>query len=310
MEVYLKNVLNFFQGKWLDLPLDQALFKIPGLKFYSVNDDIIINGTYSKSKPKVESYIKRESFPLGKEFWIHPLKLLGTSRFDIMVKYLYAKHYLENDEFERYKTCYYEHIKGWNNFYEGEPLKIGPQAFFESFHELIHNLQENGFDSSAEAVPISNCGTVQNGSHRVGTCLALDIPIKVKVTSISKPTIKKGVSRGRKEFLRLSESTMNNFIYEYVKLKPKTYALACKPTHSSPEFLEELLTTIAQHVDVVYSFIDSPYFQEEGYFYVFESDDKDLENELIRKLSDRKDFSKIQLFSHEETVEKMATRME
>lgn len=285
----MKKMLHFLDQNWPNLPLDQIVFHVPSLECYSVNKDILINGIYTNSKEnsskKLTFYGQRDCYPLKSEFWIDPIKLLHTERLDIIVKYLYAKSLIENKEIEINKKYYLEHIKGWNNFYEGAPLKIGTNAFLNSFQQLIHSLQVHGYKNSEEPVPINSSGSVLNGSHRVGACMALHIPIKVKVIEKSSNAIRKCFAQHMRKEHQVSKEAIDYFVTQYVLLKPNTYAIKCFQAK------DNLFDLISCYVDVI------DYHESEG-LYIIESEDAIMIEKVIKAL-ESKDVEPL-LLSHQE----------
>ncbi len=286
----MRKILNFFQKNWLNLPLDQAIFQVPDLNLYTVNKDIIINGLFlaKNMEKRPDNYITRENYSLGDEFWIDPAKLLSVDRFDILIKYLYTKHYLENTDLEKYRNYYLEHIKGWNNFYEGYPLKVGPKAFLNDFHKMIHSLQSKGYDPTAEAVPINNMGDILNGAHRVGICLALGIPLKVKVVSVLQNKMRESFAHDMSLYHQVSDGTMNHLVCEYVAIKSNTYALI------NAGNCEEGYLAISQYVDVVYFYEALPMLGQAKNLYIIEVEDQAMMDRLAEEMK---------VLNHEETIE-------
>lgn len=258
----MNKLLRYFDKKWPNLPLDQVAISLKTLRKYSVNKDIIINGLYPKNKKKksLEGFFHRKQYPLGKEFWIDPIDLLTNSRLDVIVKYLYAKSILTGDNLELVKRCYLEHIRGWNNFYEGEPLKIGTDTFLNSFENLIKNLKKNGYKEFASPVPIDTTGQIINGSHRVGACLALNIPVKVKVVKEkSSSQIRSSFTNKMRNSHGLSKETVDYFVSEYIFLKPNTYILEVKG------YTEEEYDLISRYIDIIDVQGECFYIESENY---------------------------------------------
>ncbi len=267
----MRKMIDFFKNGWPNLPLDQVIFHVPYPKLYSVNKDIFFDRVFQKKRSeKITTFFKRKEYPLNKEFWIDPKKLVTTSRLDIVAKYLYAKSLLEGQEIDRNKKYYLEHIKGWNNYYEGAPLKIGSHAFLNSFHKLIRNMKEQGFCSSADPVPINSVGEIQNGAHRVAACLALNIPIKVKVVRKSSSLSTRGCfATQMRESYQLSEEAISHFVSGYIQLKkPYIYLLKCSSNS------KQLQKFISKFVDVVDQKEDT---------YIVESKKRRLISQLVEK---------------------------
>jgi glycosyltransferase involved in cell wall biosynthesis len=125
-----------------------------------------------------ESYGKRN-------FAIEPNVVLAydifikNSRFDIIYKILYIlskKKTSGTQEF--YRRVYLEHIRAFNNFYELEPPKYSPEAFVDSFDELIDSIETNGYNGMP--IPIRANGNLANAAHRLACCVVKNIDVSVE----------------------------------------------------------------------------------------------------------------------------------
>jgi hypothetical protein len=115
-------------------------------------------------------------------FLANPIDLIGPSRLDIVVKYLYAKAYLMGDLTPEIKKLYRDHIEFRTNGIEP------PDLFGESTHKhnlddyeshflaLINSLVKNSFDTRY-AIPITRNNNLGNGAHRLAASLALNIDV-------------------------------------------------------------------------------------------------------------------------------------
>ena len=70
-----------------------------------------------------------------------PKDLLTHKRFDVPIKYMYASNLFS----EYYQNAYKEHLRVWNNFYEGEPRKSGFEDFDNAFKSIINNVVDSQF---------------------------------------------------------------------------------------------------------------------------------------------------------------------
>lgn len=252
----MKKVINYFKKNGITSAYDRCLFQIPHLKAYSPHVDIITNDYKSGRKnvlanSEEEIFFERKDYRIGEEFWIEPVELLCMSRFDVMAKYIYAKYYLNKHATNWHVSLYKNHIGKWNNFYEGDPVKVGFKDFRDSFHRLIHNLQEEGFRLDAEPVPINNRGILINGSHRVGTCLALNIPVRVKVVSATPKKRFKSFAFTLRDGHDLDTKFLDHMAYEYAKLKKNAYIVCAFP--SIGDRFDTVEQVLSQYGDIVYS---------------------------------------------------------
>ena len=252
----MRKLYKHLTSKWANLPLDQAFFKLPNVRYYCLNRDVITNAYEEKIHNPIsyvddEILVERPDFTVGDEFWIEPEKLLVNARFDVMAKYLYARSKLNGYETDWHEKLYREHIGKWNNFYEGEPLKIGFDGFRDSFDQLIASLSKKGFEQHFEPVPINSRGVIVNGSHRVGTCLALGIPVRVKVAyqtmSLKRPIFSETMRMSH----HVEEKYLDCMAYEYAKLKENTYIVCLfPPAFQNRDVAEKVLK---KYGDIVYS---------------------------------------------------------
>lgn len=112
----------------------------------------------------------------------NPLIYLNSSRLDLVIKYIYAKSYLENNLTDEIRNLYVKHIEKRTGGVEpidifGTPTyKYNIKDYENSFVALIESLKENGFDSS-EPIPYHSNGIIGNGAHRIGASIALGLNV-------------------------------------------------------------------------------------------------------------------------------------
>lgn len=143
--------------------------------------------------------------------------LLTQKRFDLIFKYVYAKHPCAYTRF-----AYLESIRAFNGFYElnpsdGEP-KNSAEDFINSFDRLICSLKKDGFSSSKEAIPIGQNGELSDGAHRLAASAALGLEVETTTDEYNEwyP-----YAFFRKN--QMVEDVMDFGALEYVKLNPNAY---------------------------------------------------------------------------------------
>jgi len=118
---------------------------------------------------------------------ISPFSLDLSSRFDIIVKTIYAIELLEKGVVSDFTTdMYLQHLKVWNTFkepctfdqkdwFDAKPCikKASANDFKTSFEKTIQSLKDSGFDNSKSIVPVTKNLFPLNGAHRIATALAL-----------------------------------------------------------------------------------------------------------------------------------------
>lgn len=115
--------------------------------------------------------------------WLNPRDLCLSGRFDIFIKYLYARALVNGMPSEFHKRAYHDHLRVLNGHVEldeyGKPCKVGRARFLQEFENVVRSIESDGF-STAHPVPISANGSIMNGAHRVAACMALNRPIYVQ----------------------------------------------------------------------------------------------------------------------------------
>ena len=102
-----------------------------------------------------------------------PTNFLIASRFDIIVKIIYAYFYLKNDKIvpQIFQDAYTEHLLVWNHFQEDK--KNSQTDFIYAFHRVIESIKANGFVSEYGRIPVYANGFPVNGAHRIAAAVAL-----------------------------------------------------------------------------------------------------------------------------------------
>jgi len=106
---------------------------------------------------------------------IKAYKLLTHTRLDIAFKLLYLKMLEFNVTFA--KKIYREHIRAFSlgKFTEpGNDNKNSIEKFIEDFNVTFKSIKTDGFDSSKTLIPLSQNGSIANGSHRIASAIFLD----------------------------------------------------------------------------------------------------------------------------------------
>ncbi len=114
-------------------------------------------------------------------------ELINKKRLDLVVKYLYAKEFLERENnyysTSVYKDLYIRHILMRNMGIEPQREyekndKISVDKFCDDFEKLIISVKENGYDKNYP-VYINKNGLPENGAHRIAVSALLNKEIPV-----------------------------------------------------------------------------------------------------------------------------------
>ena len=228
-ETGMRKILRYFEHHWNNLPYDQVLFKIPSLRIFGPHQDAITNH-YSREKLAVKTpekiQRKQNTYTIGEEFWIDPKQLLSFDRMDIIPKYIYAKYQVNHYNTSWHIDMYRSHLEKWVQCYNTRPLKIGFKDFKDAFDSLIESMQTRGFNTEY-TLGINRQNIPWNGAHRTGTCIALGIPIKVKVME-NRPSQDITMDAFRNAY-HLEEDYLDHMALEYAKLNKNTFVVCLYP---------------------------------------------------------------------------------
>jgi hypothetical protein len=111
----------------------------------------------------------------------HPADLT-TRRFDVHIKYLYAKALEDGEDLELFRSIYREHLRVWNGFREIHPSKHSFEDFDKSFKAILKSIRKFGFSPRISLVPVSEAGWYPvNGAHRIAAAMLYDQPVYCRV---------------------------------------------------------------------------------------------------------------------------------
>lgn len=142
-------------------------------------------------------------------------------RFDLIFKYLYAKR-----PCAYHRAAYLEHIRAFNGFFELNPSDGKPKNtaddFINSFDALILRLKTDGYADTLVPIPLGTNGEIQDGAHRLATCVAMGIEPKIEDDTHEPDEIY--------DYRFFRKKQMDPFIMdygalEYVKLNPNAHVV-------------------------------------------------------------------------------------
>ena len=158
-------------------------------------------------------------------FKTNPLNLVCPRRFDLMAKYIYAKHRELNVKSMCGTKIYANHLRVWNGFHEKYPPKNSLEDFLNSFDELLDSVK-NATEGRDIYVNLDKTETLCNGAHRTVACLLYNrIPF---CNQYDVDGLKITADFFRKH--RLEEKYLDAMALEYCKLKNNTYVMTVFPS--------------------------------------------------------------------------------
>ncbi len=178
-----------------------------------------------------------------------PTQLLTSSRFDVLAKFLYVKHYANRDASNRWIDLYLEHIKVFNGFVENDGSgKVGAESFLDSFNSLIESFEHDGISDEC-IIPRGEGGEILDGAHRLAC--ALHFGLKVDVVDVEFSSDAFCFNQDYFQERGMSDTYLDEMALEYAKLKPKhTYMVSVWPRVAGEE--EQLRGILGRYGSIVY----------------------------------------------------------
>ncbi|MCH8519517.1 MAG: hypothetical protein LAT82_02060 [Nanoarchaeota archaeon] len=105
------------------------------------------------------------------------MNYFDETRLDVIIKYLYVKAYVENNNYQYYKNLYINSIKLINGGIEDDKSSV--DNFLEKFNTLIDSIQKKGFDKNFP-IPVGENNIILNGAHRLAVCMYFNIEPKIE----------------------------------------------------------------------------------------------------------------------------------
>ena len=179
-----------------------------------------------------------------------PIDLISHYRFDVIIKYLYARAMVNKYQCSFFENAYKEHLRVWNNFIEYDnPSKNSFEAFNLEFKKIISSFLDQGFLSNKSQIPVHQGKYILNGSHRLAAALACDADVFTK-TGI--PVVDGQLDCSYKMFqkLNLGLQYFDVASIEYAKLKKNSYLIFIFP--SAVGLRSELESIIHKNGNIFY----------------------------------------------------------
>lgn len=160
------------------------------------------------------------------------IKCLTSLRFDLAFKLLYLEMRDKNAQFS--KRIYQEHIRAFSlgKFAEpGNAEKNSIKKYLTEFNNIFKDIEYNGFDSKKSLVPMSNAGTILNGSHRVASAIILKERVKNIMLNRTCPVYDYDFFYKR----NVPESTLDAVATKFIEYAENTYIAFIWPTAQGRE---------------------------------------------------------------------------
>jgi GT2 family glycosyltransferase len=204
-----------------------------------------------KVRPNIITLIEPSSKMIAKA---PPDRVLTSNRFDLIAKYIYAKHHELKIDSQWALRLYVEHLRVLNGWVEPDGTgKKGIEAFLEAFHSILKSIRTFGFDEGLSLIPIGRDNIILDGSHRVAACLLYrkeftglfcDIPAYVYNHQFFR-SYTKHVKTG------LGAPWTDAMALEYCRLKQNIYIVTVFPAAQGQE--EQIQRILRENGEIVYS---------------------------------------------------------
>lgn len=181
----------------------------------------------------------------------NPNELITHTRFDVIIKYMYAKSVLKGYQTSFYKELYKAHLKCWNNFKEyNNPDKNTFEKFNDIFIKLINDINNDGFDPNISSIVLQNNKFLLNGSHRLAAALATQRDIHYRDGLDGRDG---QLDCGYNMFidLQLDKHYMDLTAIEYAKLKSNSLVVCLFPICNTE--MEAVIRVISNYANIFYS---------------------------------------------------------
>ena len=162
-------------------------------------------------------------------FNIPSQNLISHTRFDLIIKLLFAKSILSGHKTKFYRDMYMHHLEIWNGFKEyNNNNKNTYEKFEDCFLDLIKNIGDCDFDKNISTIPVIDKKFILNGSHRVAAAIAHDKEVWCN-EGINGRDGQLDCSYNFFKKLGFNETYMDQTAIEYCKLQPNTYVVCMFP---------------------------------------------------------------------------------
>lgn len=181
---------------------------------------------------------------------INPTNLITHTRFDVIIKYMYAKAIKEGYNTPYFHEIYKEHLRLWNGFKEYDNLeKNSFEAFDKTFKTLIKNISKDGFNCNISKIPVYENKFPLNGAHRLASALACNQSV---CTTNGVNGVDGQLDCGYKFFqsLGLNESISDRTAIEYTKLKSNTRMVFIFPAANGE--IVDVINILKKYSRIVY----------------------------------------------------------
>jgi hypothetical protein len=162
------------------------------------------------------------------------VELLTPNRLDIVARIPFAKALISGSGTNWGLHVYRQYLQFMSKGQYGEDFKFSQSDYIQEFCALVKSINVNGFKEEFGFIPLVN-GEVNNGAHRVATCIALNLQVSCQAVN-GNPEIQNYAelqNRGIPEYL------LDYLVLEYVKLKDSARAFVL--LDSTEETLRKML---------------------------------------------------------------------
>jgi FkbM family methyltransferase len=180
---------------------------------------------------------------------VDPLELVTPARFDLAIKYLYARHRELGVQSSWARELYHAHIRAFSggSCREGDGTKQNIEDYFRAFDSLLDDVKARGFDPARSLVPVAAGHVLIDGAHRAAACLLHRQP--VQVLAFDRTDERFGFAYFKQQ--GLDEASADAAALQYCRLRPDTFVVTVFPSAAGRE--DEVRALLNRHGRLVYA---------------------------------------------------------
>jgi len=203
--------------------LQRKVIPVPGIGHGS-------DSLHGKIRPNIIKLIQ------GHQTYIknmEPRDLLNPFRFDLVAKYIYARHKILNIDSQWALRLYTEHLRVFNGIAEPDGSgKTGVTEFVSSFNNTLNSIYTAGFVAKKSLIPVGHNYILLDGSHRVAACLLFNRQLTGLLCDVPAFVYDHQFFRNYTEHVPtgLAANYLDAMALEYCRLKKNTYIVTVFPS--------------------------------------------------------------------------------
>lgn len=183
--------------------------------------------------------------------YINARELIVPGRIDLVAKFKYVEHKVNNHDVRFVKDLYKKHIEAFSKgtyIEPGNEDKNSIEKYILVFNELIENIRINGVDHNQSVIPVGKNNEIMDGAHR--TAIAAYFNQSVPIIRFNELEANNNLECFKN--LHLDELYLDYLANEYCKIDKDTYIAIFWPKASGESNFVKAFELLNEKTDVVY----------------------------------------------------------